>query len=435
MRPSRHVVASATLVMALAVTATDASAAGTDLPDQSASASGTAGASTARSGDPAAAYFNPAALVDGQGLRVGVGSTFALASLTASSSPSAPPPAFSVDSESSLRAIPYLGASYSHGWFAAGVSAHVPFGGAVSWPRGWPLRFEAVESSQRVIRVAPFVGARWRAIAIAAGPQFDFGSLEVRRATNHVLEEGSVHLLERGSSVGGQVALFVQPLEQLAFGLSYKSRSTIGLGGDADFGVPPTFAPQYPDQGVSTRLRLPDRIALGVAWSALRTTRLLADVTYTTWSVNDALVFDFEQGQTPDSRIKNEWRDTVAVRVGGEHDLGSALTLRGGLFVDGLSGPAAPASNLAPSSPDMTRVGGSVGGGVKITTGVALDAFYSLFGLLERASTSNDYPLATYGGVAHLFGLGARFAWAPAPTADPSAAPADRSPAPIVGQR
>jgi len=392
-----------------------AHAAGTDLSDQSASASGTAGAATARSGDPSAAYFNPAALVDGQGLRVGLGSTFALASLSASSTPSAPPPAFSESSETSLRAIPYLAASYSHQWFAAGVSAHVPFGGAVSWPKAWPLRFEAVESSQRVIRVAPFLGARWRAVAIAAGPQFDFGSLEVRRATNHVLEEGSVHLLETGSAVSAQAALFVQPLDTLAFGLSYKSRSTIALGGDADFTVPPTFAAQYPDQGVSSRLRLPDRIALGAAWSALPTTRLFADVTYTTWSNNDALVFDFEQGQTPDSRIRNEWRDTVAVRLGAEDDVTGSLTVRGGVFVDGLAGPAAPARNLAPSSPDMTRLGGSLGAGWKLTSGVALDAFYSLVGLLERASTSDDYPLASYGGSAHLFGLGARFAWSPSP--------------------
>lgn len=401
-------------VAAALLTARSATAAGTDLPDQSASASGTAGASTARSDDPAAAYFNPAALVDGKGLRVGAGSTFALASLSASNSPGAPPPAFDVSSEKSLRAIPYLAVSYAYEWFVGGVSVHVPFGGGVAWPKDWPLRFEAVESSVRVIRVAPFIGAGSRVVSIAVGPHFDVGSLEVKRATNHVLEEGSVHMVTNGSAIGGQVAAFFRPNDELAFGVSYKTKSTVRLGGDADFEVPPTFAPQYPDQGVSARLKLPERIAIGAAWAMRPTTRLLVDATYTGWSTNDALVFDFEQTQTPDSTIKNEWRDTIALRGGVEHDLASIWTVRGGLFVDGLTGPAAPAQNLSPSSPDMTRVGATIGGGVKLTDGVALDAFYQFFALLERASTSADYPLATYRGSAHLFGLGARFHWDPA---------------------
>jgi long-chain fatty acid transport protein len=403
------------IAAALLLASRDANAAGTDLPDQAASASGTGGASTARSGDPAAAYFNPAALVDGKGLRAGVGSTFALASLSAESSPGAPPPSFAIGTERSLRAIPYLAASYAYEWLMAGVSVHVPFGGGVAWPASSPLRFEAVESSVRVIRIAPFLGLGGRRASIAVGPHFDLGSLEVKRATNHVLEEGSVHLASSGSSVGGQIAALVRPVDELAIGVSYKSKSAIPLTGDADFEVPPTFAPQYPDQAVHSRLKLPERIAVGVAWSIVRSTRLFVDATYTGWATNDALVFDFESAQTPDSRIDNDWRDTLALRAGVEHDLNESFTLRGGLFVDGVAGPAAPAHNLSPASPDMTRVGGSFGAGVTLIEGVALDAFYQPFVLLSRTSTSADYPLATYSGSAHLFGLGARLHWDPAP--------------------
>jgi hypothetical protein len=80
---------------------------------------------------------------------------------------------------------------------------------------------------------------------------------------------------------------------------------------------------------------------------------------------------------------------------------------------------AACALVFLPTSPDMTRIGGSLGAGLRLTEGVALDAFYSLFGLLARTSTSNDLPLATYGGTAHIFGLGARFAWNPNPRSPP----------------
>lgn len=391
--------------------ARDAFAAGTELADQGAAASGTANAATARSGDPSAAFFNPAALVDGKGLRVGVGATLALAAISAKQSPGAPPPTFDVGSEKSLRAIPYLSASYAYDWFAFGLSINVPFGGGVTWPKDWPLRFEAVESQVRVIRVAPFIGVGTKRAAIAIGPHFDFGTLEVKRATNHVLEEGSVHIATNGSAVGGQVAGIVRPLDEVSIGVSYKTKSVMRMRGDGDFDVPATFAQQYPDQGVDSQLRLPERFAVGVGWAIAPPTRLYADFVYTGWSTNELLVFDFQNPQTPDSTIKNEWRDSIAVRVGAEHDLAARLTLRGGVFVDGASGPAAPAHNLSPTSPDMTRIGGSIGGGYALGDGVALDAFYQLFVLAERASTSADYPLATYNGLAHLFGLGARFAW------------------------
>lgn len=393
--------------------ASEARAAGTELPDQGAAASGTANAATARSGDPSAAYFNPAALVDGKGLRVGIGATFALAAISAKQSPGAPPPAFDVGTEKSLRTVPYLSASYAYDWFVGGVSINVPFGGGVTWPKDWPLRFEAVESQVRVIRVAPFIGVGTKRAAVAIGPHFDFATLEVKRATNHVLEEGAVHISTNGSTIGGQIAAFVKPLDEVSIGVSYKTKSIVRLRGDGDFEVPATFAPQYPDQGVDSQLRLPERLAIGVGWAIAPPTRLYVDFTYTGWSTNDLLVFDFQNRDTPDTTIKNEWRDSIAVRVGAEHDIAARLTLRGGVFVDGLSGPAAPAHNLSPTSPDMTRIGGSLGGGLALTDGVALDAFYQLFVLAERASTSADYPLATYHGLAHLFGLGARFAWDP----------------------
>ena len=162
---------------------------------------------------------------------------------------------------------------------------------------------------------------------------------------------------------------------------------------------------------MTARLKLPDRIALGAAYSLPRA-RILADVTYTLWSFNDELSFQFSPG-TPSSTQKNAWRDTLAVRVGGEYDVSRMVTLRAGAFVDGLNHPAAPPENLAPSAPDMTRVGGSVGAGFQVTKSFAADVFYSFFALVERTSTSADATLATYGGSAHIFGVGIRFAWDP----------------------
>ena len=404
--------AAAAAVLLVTLQSSPVRAAGSEITDQGASASGTGGASTARSNDPGAAYFNPAALADGKGLRIGQGTAFALATLNATTAPGAPGPRFDVTASKSLQLIPHLAASYSSADVTFGLSVHVPFGAAVSWPAGSALRFDAVESSLRVFRVAPFVGKRFGPVAFAVGPQIDIAELEATRATNMILTEGHVHLLLRGVGVGGQAAMFAQPTDELAFGLSYKSRALVPLSGDAAFDLPPAFASQYPDQGVTARLKLPDRIALGAAYSLPRA-RILADVTYTLWSFNNELSFQFAQPQTPASTQRNAWRDTLAVRAGGEYDVSRMVTLRAGAFVDGLNHPAAPAENLAPSAPDMTRVGGSIGAGLQLTKSTAFDLFYSFFVLLERTSTSADATLATYSGSAHLFGVGVRFAWDP----------------------
>jgi len=398
---------------ALVLASREARAAGSEFSDQSAWASATGGASTARANDPGAAYFNPAALADGRGLRVGQGMFFALPSLHAASNAGAPGPAFDVSAEKSLKTIPYLSASWSDDNVTFGLSVHVPFGAAVTWPAGSALRFDAVESSLRVLRLAPFVGTRVGRVSFAAGPQIDFAELEATRATNMILTDGHVHLLLHGVGFGGQAAVFAQPTDELSLGLSYKSRALVPLHGDAAFDLPAAFAQQYPDQGVSARLKLPDRIAFGAAY-ALPRARVLADVTYTLWSFNDELSFQFAQPQTPPTTQKNGWRDTLAVRVGGEFDVSPTTTLRAGAFVDGLNNPAAPTENLSPSAPDMTRIGGSVGAGFQITKSFALDVFYSYFGMLSRASTSADSILATYDGSAHIFGIGSRFAWEPA---------------------
>ncbi|MDF2692674.1 MAG: Long-chain fatty acid transport protein [Labilithrix sp.] len=404
---------SACLVAVALGWAIDARASGTELPDPSASAAGTGGATTARSGDPAAASYNPAALVDGEGLRVGLGSLFAISSAKVTSSPDAPPPAYSARPESGVRPVPYVAASYSHAWWAAGLSVNVPFGGGVKWPKSWPLRFEARESSLAVVRVAPFVGARWRWLSFAAGPYLDLVETKLVRSTNHVSAEGEYRVAASGHGLGGHAGLFIQPLSELAFGLTYKSRDVVPVEGDVDFDVPAAFAAPFPDQRVSARLALPDRFALGVAWSVLPSVRALADISYTVWSINDKLVLDFERPETPDATLQNEWRDTIALRAGGELDVTRRLTARAGGFVDGLPEPAAPSRNLGPSSADMTRVGGSVGGGLRPADWLAIDAFYQFFVLVPRSSTSNDLPLATYSGTAHVFGLGARFAWNP----------------------
>jgi long-chain fatty acid transport protein len=388
-----------------------ARAAGFELAQQGAVAAGMGGAATAVDGDAAAAWFNPAALADGGGLRAGLGVTLAFSTLHAAALSAAPDAPWSSSTRNGVSTPPYLHLSYAYKAFAGGVAVNVPFGSRVRWPADWPQRFDIVSSEPQFFRVAPFVAWRFGPLRIAAGPHFDFGTLRLEKATNHVDAEGYVEMLFHGWGVGGDASVYLDVHPKVAVGVSYKSRTALGLSGDADFqNIPVAFQPRFPDQKVTSDWTLPDRIAVGAA-ARLGPFRVVGDLVVTLWSVNDVLPINFADPATDDKVQQNHWRTTFAVRVGGEYAFKERFAVRLGMYCDGLPRAAPPAEYLAPSSPDSTRIAVTLGGSVRLWRGLAADVFYEYLTLLERSSTSLDAPLAKYRGDAHMLGFGVR--WQP----------------------
>ncbi|MCC6526993.1 MAG: outer membrane protein transport protein [Polyangiaceae bacterium] len=251
------------------------------------------------------------------------------------------------------------------------------------------------------------------------------GRLYVKRATNHVAEEGSAAMVLSGVGVGGQASVFVEPGGGVSLGVSYKSRALVPLEGDADFNLPSAFAADYPDQHVTSEVTLPDRIAFGLG-ATVGPVRLAFDATLTLWGVNEELAFDFEHEATPDRVQPNDWRHTFALRGGVEYTPLEELAVRAGLYGDGIAGAPPPDETLAPSSPDAPRVALTLGASAHPTPWLWIDAFYEHLWLLERASTSPDAPVAGYHGSGNLFGFALRTAFDP--FAEPEPEPAEPEP-------
>jgi len=391
------------LVATLPVTAR---AGGFELAQQSALAAGAGSAATARTGDAAAAWYNPAALADGGGLRAALGVTLAVVGLRAEALEEAADGPWQAGTEVAPSTPPHLYASFARDAWAAGLSVNLPFASQVRWPADWAQRFDVVRSRLEFVRLAPFVAYRLGPVRLAAGPQVDLGRLRVERATDHVVQEGYSTLQLTGSAWGGHLSAWAE-VGSVAVGLCYRSRSALALSGEARFEVPYPFDVRYPDQHVSADWTLPDRLALGVA-APIGPVLALLDLTWTGWSVNDELALDFDAEVTEDRTQRNAWRDSLAVRAGAEWAPDGLLTLRAGAYWDGLPAPPPPDDTLSPSSPDGTRLALTAGVSVQLRQDLALDAFYEHLRLLERESTSEDAPQASYSGSAHLAGLGLR---------------------------
>ena len=381
-----------------------AAAGGFAVAEQSASAGGAGGTGAARSDDPSAAWYNPAALVDGAGVRIGAGLTAAMASLHAE----AMDDSWSESTEGGASPLPSLQASWAGGDWAAGLSLGIPFGADVAWPEDWAGRHEIIASRILVVRAAPFVGWRRGAWRVAGGLHVDTGEMRLRRSLDFIDTEGDVQLSLRGAGLGLHLAGFVRAAERadghLDLGLTYKSRTSIELTGEADFTTPDAFSLKAADQDASSSLTLPDRLTAGAAWQRGAWT-FLADLELTAWQVRDQVVIDFSREETPDVTQQADWNATVSVR-GGVEWRGGPWVARGGLYRDPSPSPAA---TLSPSSPDSSRLGGSLGVGCMLGTSWALDAFYGFLRLDERASENPDSMAARYGGHAHLVGAGLRY--------------------------
>ena len=387
------------LVPALLWTAT-AQAGGFEVAQQSAAAGGSGHAGAARSDDPECAWYNPAALADGRGLRLSLGVALAFPQIHAEATDGS----WTSDTESGVSTPPHLYASYAEDEWALGLSLNVAFGGGVRWPANWDGRFEILESRPQLFRIAPFFAWSFARLRVAAGVHVDAGSLEIRRGLDFVDTEGDVHILMGAWGLGLDLSAFYQASEALDLGLTYRSRTHLWMSGDADFTVPDAFLTRAPDQGVSAEWTLPDRLVLGVV-GRLGDVRLLGDLALNVWSVNDALVLDFESENTPDTVIRNDWSATVSVRAGAEWRPDPRFVVRAGGYWDPTP---VPAETLSPSSPDSDRIGLTVGGGVTLGE-FSVDAFYEYLHLTERESTSQDAPLARYSGHAHVVGIGVAY--------------------------
>lgn len=380
-----------------------ARAGGFAVSEQSAVAGGSGGASTARSDDAGAAWYNPAALADGGGLRIGAGLFAALASVSAEGLGGE----WSAETERGLKMPATVQASFASGRWVAGLSVGVPFGSGVSWPEDWPGRHEIRASRIAVIRAAPFFGWRFGRLRLAAGIHVDAASLDIVRGLDFIDAEGDVDIDLDGWGIGVHAAAFAALGSGIDLGLTYKSRTSLDLDGVADFEAPAAFSMKAADQRAGAAVTLPDRISLGARWQRGELA-VLGDLELTLWGVNRELVVDFERDQTPDARQSNDWSATLALRAGAEWQAGPTTLLRGGAFFDPTP---IGAETLAPSSPDGNRVGASLGVSQRLPGALHVDGFYTHLRVIGRASASMESLSARYSGSAHFAGIGLR--WQP----------------------
>jgi long-chain fatty acid transport protein len=149
-----------------------------------------------------------------------------------------------------------------------------------------------------------------------------------------------------------------EPIKYIRFGLTYRSRVTIGTdSGRVHFSVPDQFKPMMKDQHISTSLTMPDFLSFGIRGIPMKGLELELDVNWANWALYDKTVVTFEDKSMAPLTLQNRWEGTFSVQFGAKYEWKMLKFMLGVMW----DGNPVPDKFVSPSLPDNQRVNWSVG--------------------------------------------------------------------------
>ena len=215
--------------------------------------------------------------------------------------------------------------------------------------------------------------------------------------------------------MGGNFGLRIRFTDRVDFGARYLTRVTLNYDGSATFtpvstglvlpagnpyGVPAgtpmdaviqgagVFQGPLAPQAIKTSITMPDQFVAGLGARPIDRLRLEADYVWTHWSVFGRLPIQFLGGAGTETRIE-DYKNTSAVRVGGEYTLRDGVTVRAGYA---WNQAASPDKTVTPLLPEGQRSLFAAGLGWHASAHVDLNFAYSLLLQVNRRGRTQDPP-------------------------------------------
>ncbi|MCK9199998.1 MAG: outer membrane protein transport protein [Gallionella sp.] len=287
-----------------------------------------------------------------------------------------------------------------------GVGVNVPFGLQTSYDPAWIGRFQAIQSKIQTINVNPALAYRVSdTLTVGAGlnyqtidgtltsavnysaAAFSVGGAGALAAIGGAGVEGVSTIKGKDAAWGYNFGILLDATPQTRVGLAYRSTIDYTLTGTVTFtNRPALLAAAIPDGAVSLNVKMPDTFSASAFHELSDKWDVMADATWTGWSVFKQLKIDRASGPNLIT-VQENWKDTWRVSVGANHHYNEQWTTRMGLAYD-----QTPVSDQYRTAriPDQNRIWVSFGGQYKPGKDSAIDVAYTHLFINDAPITDNQ---------------------------------------------
>jgi long-chain fatty acid transport protein len=272
-----------------------------------------------------------------------------------------------------------------------GVGIDAPFGLKTEYDEGWVGRYQAIRSSLQTINVNPAVALKLGGgFSLGVGINVMYADAELTRRLPSCALAGRPTGCDTFSkvsaddtSLGYNLGLLYELESSTRLGLAYRSRVTHDLEGEGRF----AYAASTPvgiqavleggglrDSGADAELTLPDSLSLALYHAFDPSWAVMADVTWTHWSLVDTITIELDTGR--DSPLELDYRNALRYGLGLSYaPPGSRWTWRAGVAYD--EEPVRDTRTRTPRLPGSDRLWLAVGASYAASDSLTVDAGYA----------------------------------------------------------
>lgn len=291
--------------------------------------------------------------------------------------------------------------------FFMGIGVNAPFGLATTYDKTWVGRYHAVKSDLLTLNINPAIAYQFTdRLSIGAGFSIQYAKAELSSAVDFGTIGASFGIpgllpqrndgyfdLEGDSWSGGyNMGLLYEFTKNTRAGVAYRSRIEHTLSGDADFsGVPAPLRPTFRDTDADAEVTFPDTLSISLFHQFNTQWMLMADFTWTNWSLFEELVVEFDNGSPSNTTIE-KWQDTYRYSLGATYLPDNNWTVRIGTAYD--TSAVAHAKYRTPRIPDGDRIWAAFGLGYKVSDKLDIDIGYAHLFIndpdIKKTATGDD---------------------------------------------
>jgi long-chain fatty acid transport protein len=180
-----------------------------------------------------------------------------------------------------------------------GLGVYAPYGGSISWPQDTGFRTVATQGKLTYLTLNPVVAVKLPLdFSIGAGLMVNYANMDLEQGLRPFAQPLANFFRFRGDgwSVGYNLGLRWQPIDQISFGATFRSSAAVTLNGHTEFEQQPLI--QTRQLPAHMDFEFPLTVVCGLSYRPTPEWNLEFDADYTDWSSFGKTAI-YQQGNTP----------------------------------------------------------------------------------------------------------------------------------------